>query len=409
MSQHDFNIANQTFPSFRSDLNDALQAAATMSAGASAPSTPYAYQLWFDTSTNTYKVRNSGNSAWISTITTDLTNGNVGIGTSSITSGFKLEVTGDARFGDAYNDDAVEIGWSAGASQGFVQAYDRAANAFRNLSFNNAVTIDTSGNVLVGGANLYPADNNIVGHSLTAIGQLQSSVSGYAPFIGNRKSSNGDIATFRKDGTKVGSIGTNSSTQLFIGGSGGGTDAGLAFYSAGTIPTSGTGTSTDGSRDLGASSSRFRDLYLYGGVYLGGTGSANHLDDYEDGTFGVSVTGQTTQSTAVTYTKVGRKVTASVYFVCDQSPSGTNALFIGGLPFAAIGSQTVNITIYNWDTSGVTGSGIVTPFIGMSFFGDISSSGFYVRTASNAANPYYQETLLKAGSYIRFNVTYHTT
>jgi hypothetical protein len=83
MSQHDFNIANQTFPSFRSDLNDALQAAATMSAGASAPTTPYAYQLWFDTTTGTWKVRNSGNSAWISTITTDLATGNVGIGTSS--------------------------------------------------------------------------------------------------------------------------------------------------------------------------------------------------------------------------------------------------------------------------------------------------------------------------------------
>jgi len=82
MSQHDFNIANQTFPSFRADLNDALVAAATMSAGSSAPTTPYAYQLWFDTTTGTWKVRNSGNTAWISTITTDLATGNVGIGTS---------------------------------------------------------------------------------------------------------------------------------------------------------------------------------------------------------------------------------------------------------------------------------------------------------------------------------------
>ena len=83
MSQHDFNIANQTFPSFRADLNNALVAAATMSAGSSAPTTPYVYQLWFDTSTDTWKVRNSGNTAWISTITTDLATGNVGIGTSS--------------------------------------------------------------------------------------------------------------------------------------------------------------------------------------------------------------------------------------------------------------------------------------------------------------------------------------
>jgi hypothetical protein len=76
--------------------------------------------------------------------------GNVGIGTSSISSGFKLEVLGDVRFGDAYNDDAVELGWSSGGSKGFVQAYDRGASAFRNLNLNNAVEIDSSGNVGIG-------------------------------------------------------------------------------------------------------------------------------------------------------------------------------------------------------------------------------------------------------------------
>jgi len=77
--------------------------------------------------------------------------GNVGIGTSSITSGFKLEVAGgDVRFGDAYNDDAVELGWSAGGSQGFVQAYDRGASAFRDLVLNNSITIESGGNVGIG-------------------------------------------------------------------------------------------------------------------------------------------------------------------------------------------------------------------------------------------------------------------
>ena len=87
MAQHDFNIANQTFPNFRSDLNDALQAAGTISAGSSAPTTTYAYQLWFDTSVNTYKIRNAANSAWISVLGNDLTN--AGINTE------KLTVTGD--------------------------------------------------------------------------------------------------------------------------------------------------------------------------------------------------------------------------------------------------------------------------------------------------------------------------
>jgi hypothetical protein len=65
MSQNDFNIANQGFPSFRSDLNSALQALASTSSGATAPATPYANQLWYDTSTGLLKIRNEANSAWI--------------------------------------------------------------------------------------------------------------------------------------------------------------------------------------------------------------------------------------------------------------------------------------------------------------------------------------------------------
>jgi hypothetical protein len=76
--------------------------------------------------------------------------GDLGVGTSSITSGFKLDVLGDARFSDVAGDDGVELGWSAGGSAGFVQAYDRGASAFRDLSLNNAVTISSSGNVGIG-------------------------------------------------------------------------------------------------------------------------------------------------------------------------------------------------------------------------------------------------------------------
>jgi hypothetical protein len=39
----------------------------------------------------------------------------------------------------------------------------------------------------------------------------------------------------------------------------------------------------DATADLGLSNRRFKDLYLSGGVYLGGTVAANHLDDYEEG------------------------------------------------------------------------------------------------------------------------------
>lgn len=65
MSQHDFNIANQGFPAFRSDLNGALGALASLSSGTTEPSTTYANQLWYDTTNDLLKMRNEVNDAWI--------------------------------------------------------------------------------------------------------------------------------------------------------------------------------------------------------------------------------------------------------------------------------------------------------------------------------------------------------
>jgi hypothetical protein len=60
--------------------------------------------------------------------------------------------------------------------------------------------------------------------------------------------------------------------------------AGMEFGTNQIAPRSG-GTSVDATVDLGYFSLRWKDLYLSGGVYLGGTGAANKLDDYEEGTW----------------------------------------------------------------------------------------------------------------------------
>lgn len=65
MSQNDFNLANQGFPSMRSDMNSALQALASNSSGATAPATTYPYQWWYDETTDILKVRDAANAAWI--------------------------------------------------------------------------------------------------------------------------------------------------------------------------------------------------------------------------------------------------------------------------------------------------------------------------------------------------------
>lgn len=65
MSQNDYIIANQTAPAFRADLNNALQALASLSSGSSQPATTYANMLWYDTGTNMLKMRTEADDAWI--------------------------------------------------------------------------------------------------------------------------------------------------------------------------------------------------------------------------------------------------------------------------------------------------------------------------------------------------------
>ena len=65
MSQHDFDIANQTASATRSDLNNALEALATQSSGATEPATTYANMMWYETDTNWLWQRNEADSAWI--------------------------------------------------------------------------------------------------------------------------------------------------------------------------------------------------------------------------------------------------------------------------------------------------------------------------------------------------------
>ena len=74
MSQNDFNLANQGFPSMRADMNSAFQALASNSSGVTEPSTTYSYQWWYDTTTDTLKIRNADNDAWISFAAFDQTN-----------------------------------------------------------------------------------------------------------------------------------------------------------------------------------------------------------------------------------------------------------------------------------------------------------------------------------------------
>jgi len=193
---------------------------------------------------------------------------------------------------------------------------------------------------------------------------------GGTPINVNRLTSDGSLIDFHKASTVVGSIGNYGGLALDVGK---GTTAVLRFRDSlnAIYPAAGiAGGTSDGVTSLGISSGRFKDLYLSGGVYLGGTGAANKLDDYEEGTWTPSLipSGGTAPTlsltTAGTYTKVGRLVTVIGYIQID-SISGTvsNAVNIANLPFNATinngympaGSMNVNgITFANSPHGGIS-------------------------------------------------------
>ena len=89
------------------------------------------------------------------------------------------------------------------------------------------------------------------------------------------------------------------------------------------------------------------DIEVSGGVYLGGTGSANYLDDYEIGSWSPAVGGTATYAiTTGTYVKVGDLV--HIRGDIEISTIGTGSTTtISGLPFNAIDEAAISIHYFN--------------------------------------------------------------
>jgi len=160
----------------------------------------------------------------------------------------------------------------------------------------------------------------------------------------DRTGSDGTILDLKKDGTTVGSIGAGGG-RLYIGSA----DTGVYFDEGvdSIFPYNPTTQQTrDNAIDLGYSSIRYKDLYLSGGVYLGGTGSANKLDDYEEGTwtpvirFGGNSVGVSYSVRNGRYTKIGRIVT--YYFDISLSARGTSTGNLDFVGFPFVPTNTAN-------------------------------------------------------------------
>ena len=298
--------------------------------------------------------------------------GNVGIGTSSLSE--KLEVSGNIFVNTSGNPSMIVKTSGAGNNPNYrLQAdtnYWDLQGTFSNANdelffmYNGSVKmgIDSSGNLLVGTTSTGAASggSGTSGININASGAIEVARSGNPVMFVNRTTSDGDIMQFRKDGSTVGSIASDSGSMLL--GSG---DVGVYFDASSDriIPMN---MSTLGVRndaiDLGGNPHRFKDLYLSGGVYLGGTGSSNptnKLDDYEAGDFNASLTpasGSISVNASynkLLYTKVGRLVTITGRIRIGSVSSASGAFYLT-LPFTSINfAEEADFAALNLLTNGV--------------------------------------------------------
>jgi hypothetical protein len=347
-----------------------------------------------------YKSSSDGNKVFL-TITDNGTakdvlvanyNGNVGIGISSPAR--QLVLYGSAPYmafqnatTGATSGDGLQI--QQVGSDAYIWNYE---NSFISLGTNSSerMRIDSSGTVFVAKT----AENvAVVGHELRSSGFLASTRDGATVSALTRLSSDGTILEFRKDSSSIGIIGTQGG-RLSIGSG----DVNLNFNASANAmypisdPTAGT--LSDGAVDIGAALARFKDLYLSGGAYLGGTGTANKLDDYEEGSHTITFTDISINpsSQSSTYTKIGNVVN---YIGTLQFPNTSDATEIRiSLPFVSTARNGIGVFLSN----GVTNKILFTGGTNLSYMRVYPDNTFGVNT-------YNQLSTLT----IYFTITYQTT
>ena len=278
-----------------------------------------------------FRVESNGNA---NMLFVDAGNDRVGVGTSSPSQ--LLHVNGHI-VGNSLN-----IPSNTGSPPSGVTIHKPADNtmAFRTDSAER-MRIDSSGNLLVDKTS---TNYQTVGHELRDGGRAFHTADGGKALSLNRLTSNGAIVDFYRFGTEIGNIGTAGSGSIYFAEA---TYGGLAFstVAAGDItPCNSDGSARDNVMSLGQPTARFKDAYLSQGVYLGGTGTANKLDDYEEGTWtpadtsgaGLSIT----LSGQAKYVKIGNLVFFTASQISYPSTSNGSAARLGGLPFTNTGANT---------------------------------------------------------------------
>ena len=298
------------------------------------------------------------NGVRMSTADVTVTSGDTVTFAEALANGDEVDIVGYGTFSVAsLNADNLDSGTVpsarvSGAYTGITSVGTLTSFASTGIDDNassTAMTLDSSANLVVGQSAIGIAS---VGGELRADGQITGTKDGGASLALNRKTSDGDIAVFQKNGGTVGNIGYESD-GFYIDGEA--NHSGLSFQAPNVTPRY-NGSLTDDFVHLGSTTRRFKNIYLSGGVVLddnptavGGAVASKTLDDYEEGTFtptlGSSSNRVGTWTSAIgTYTKVGNEVTLHISITgSGMRFSATNGYqAITGLPFSALqptGSQ----------------------------------------------------------------------
>ena len=178
MAQHDMNIANQGFPAFRSDLNNALAALVSNSSGGTEPSTTFAHQVWIDTAANpsVLKIRNADNDAWISVLELNQTS-------DALTKVFGLVIGTDVQAFDA-DTAKTDVAQSFTAAQrGTVVALTDGATITPDFSAGNNFSVTLGGNrTLANPTNLTAGQSGTIVITQDATGSRTLAFGGYWKF-----------------------------------------------------------------------------------------------------------------------------------------------------------------------------------------------------------------------------------
>jgi hypothetical protein len=282
-------------------------------------------------------------------------NGSVGIGTDSpdtlveIVSVDPILTIRDSEFSQSATNATLRLAESGGSGTlGNYWDINHTANAELRFvqdkdGFNNErLRISSGGHLLVG--KTAQDSTNTVGFEAKDDGLIVATTDGSRSLILNRKTSDGTIAEFRKDNVPVGTISAASTNVIY-----GNDTRGLKIEDTLIIPRDVDDTTADGQMNLGSGTSRFKNLFLSEGVYLGGAAAANKLDHYEEGTFTPTFTGTTTSNFTYgtqsgSYTKVGRLVFVTVNLTLSSKGTSAGSLSLTNLPFI-VGDNLVSTSV----------------------------------------------------------------